>query len=446
MKKDRLFSLNRERFGEGPVIYWMSRDQRVYDNWALEFAREMAADRGRPLGVIFCLVPEFLRAGRRQYAFMLEGLREVEEDLRDLKIPFFLLQGDPVEEIPRFLSDQKAAALFTDFDPLRVKRRWRDGVAERCRVPVFEVDAHNVVPCRKASNRKEYAAYTLRPKIHRLLSQFLDGFSTELEQPFPWEGKVPSVDWDGAFRFCGCSRADLPEGFSPGSRAARRRLDVFLQDGLARFHTDRNDPLADGQSGLSPWFHFGHLSPQRAAMEALKAAPKAEGTRAFIEELVVRRELADNFCFYEEHYDSLECFPDWAKKTLDEHRKDPREYVYAMEEFEGACIHDTLWNAAQKQMMETGKMHGYMRMYWAKKILEWSPSPEEAMETAIALNDRYELDGRDPNGYAGVAWSIGGVHDRAWPERPVFGKIRYMNAAGCRRKFDVDAYIGRYGP
>ncbi|MGC9489953.1 MAG: deoxyribodipyrimidine photo-lyase [Thermovirgaceae bacterium] len=446
MKRDRLFALNREQFGEGPVIYWMSRDQRAHDNWALIFAREMAADRGRPLGVVFCLVPEYLGAGRRQYAFMLEGLREVEGDLRDLGIPFFLLRGAPAEEVPRFLSDHKAAALFTDFDPLRVKRRWRDEVAGKCRIPVFEVDAHNVVPCRKASNKKEYAAYTLRPKVHRLLSQFLDDFPTGLDQPFPWEGNLPSVDWEETFRFCGCRRSDLPEGCAPGSRGALKRLEAFLTQGLTHFDSHRNDPMTDGQSGLSPWLHFGHLAPQRAAMAALEAAPETEGTKAFIEELVVRRELSDNFCFYEENYDSVKSFPDWAKKTLDEHRKDAREYVYSVEEFEGAGTHDALWNAAQKEMMKTGKMHGYMRMYWAKKILEWSPSPEEAMETAILLNDRYELDGRDPNGYAGVAWSIGGVHDRAWPERPVYGKVRYMNAAGCRRKFDVDAYIGRFVP
>ncbi len=444
MKTDRLFALNRERFGEGPVIYWMSRDQRAKDNWALVFAREMAADRGRPLGVVFCLVPEFLGAGKRQYAFMLQGLRQVEKDLLKLGIPFFLLEGNPVEEVPRFLFDRKAAALFTDFDPLRVKRNWRNEVAAMSGIPAFEVDAHNIVPCRKASNKKEYAAYTLRPKIHRLLSQYLHEFPSDLKQPFPWNGDVPSIDWEGAFRFCGCRRADLPEGFAPGSRAGLQRLEAFLEDGLGRFHTDRNDPLAEGQSGLSPWLHFGHLAPQRAAMEALGTAPERKEIEAFIEELVVRRELSDNFCFYEEHYDSVESFPGWAKKTLDEHRNDERKDLYSLGEFEGAATHDALWNAAQREMMETGKMHGYMRMYWAKKILEWSPSPEEAMETAILLNDRYELDGRDPNGYAGVAWSIGGVHDRAWPERPVFGKIRYMNAAGSRRKFDVDAYIRRF--
>ncbi len=219
---------------------------------------------------------------------------------------------------------------------------------------------------------------------------------------------------------------------------------MFLQDGLERFHTDRNDPLADGQSGLSPWLHFGHLAPQRAAMEALKAAPETEGTKAFIEELVVRRELSDNFCLYGEDYDSVKSFPDWAKKTLDEHRKDEREHLYDLKEFEESKTQDELWNAAQTEMVKTGKMHGYMRMYWAKKILEWSPSPEKAIKTAIPLNDRYEMDGRDPNGYAGIAWSIGGVHDRAWPERPVYGKIRYMNAAGSRRKFDVDAYFRRF--
>jgi deoxyribodipyrimidine photo-lyase len=162
---------------------------------------------------------------------------------------------------------------------------------------------------------------------------------------------------------------------------------------------------------------------------------------SFLEELIVRRELSDNFCSHTPDYDSFSCFPSWARETLDRHRHDPRQYLYGPEQFEGAATHDPLWNAAQSEMVRTGKMHGYLRMYWAKKILEWSASPEEALETAILLNDRYELDGRDPNGYAGIAWSIGGVHDRPWPERPVYGKIRSMTFQGCRKKFDVDAYV-----
>ena len=200
-----------------------------------------------------------------------------------------------------------------------------------------------------------------------------------------------------------------------------------------------------GQSDLSPYLHFGQIAPQRVAWEIQQSDAPREAKQAFLEELIVRRELSDNFCWYNPDYDKFSGFPEWARKTLDQHRLDQRDFLYSLEEFEPGRTHDALWNAAQLEMVSRGKMHGYMRMYWAKKILEWTNSPEEALEIAIYLNDRYELDGRDPNGYVGVAWSIGGVHDRAWAERPVFGKIRYMSLAGCKRKFKVDEYIAKVG-
>jgi deoxyribodipyrimidine photo-lyase len=228
----------------------------------------------------------------------------------------------------------------------------------------------------------------------------------------------------------------------PGESAAHRALAGFLDQRLEGYATDRNDPNRNGQSGLSPYLHFGHLAPQRVAL-AVAAGGTPDDRDAFLEELIIRRELSDNFCWYNNRYDQVEGFPDWARKTLDRHRADPREYRYSRGALERGETHDRLWNAAQKEMVLTGKMHGYLRMYWAKKILEWSGSPEEALAAAIFLNDRYELDGRDPNGYAGIAWSIGGVHDRPWGERPVFGMVRYMNYNGCARKFDVPGYIGR---
>ena len=206
-------------------------------------------------------------------------------------------------------------------------------------------------------------------------------------------------------------------------------------------YADRNDPTKPGQSNLSPYFHFGQLAPQRAAL----ATPQAgEHSASFLEELIIRRELSDNFTYYNDRYDSFDGLAAWAQQTLNDHRNDPRDYVYSLEQWEAARIHDELWNAAQNELITTGKLHGFMRMYWAKKILEWSSSPDEALAIGIYLNDAYALDGRDPNGYVGVAWSVGGVHDRAWFERPVYGKIRYMNANGCARKFDVKSYIRRY--
>jgi deoxyribodipyrimidine photo-lyase len=197
----------------------------------------------------------------------------------------------------------------------------------------------------------------------------------------------------------------------------------------------------DGQSGLSPYLHFGQLSPQRLAWLVARSVLPAEAKDPFLEELIVRRELADNFCLFEPFYDQFAGFPDWARTTLNQHRQDKREYLYSLADLEAGTTHERLWNACQRDLIRNGRLHGYLRMYWAKKILEWTADPETALEYAITLNDRYSLDGRDPNGYAGIAWSIGGVHDRAWRERSVFGKIRYMNIAGCRRKFDVDGYI-----
>ncbi len=226
----------------------------------------------------------------------------------------------------------------------------------------------------------------------------------------------------------------------PGEAAARAQLSDFLSRRLHRYDSDRNDPTLDGQSNLSPYLHFGQISAQRAAIQALAGTAD---TTSFLEELVVRRELAENFCYYNPNYDSVAGFPDWAKETLRSHERDRREYLYSILELEAARTHDDLWNAAQKEMQCLGKMHGYLRMYWAKKILEWTKSPADAMRIAIYLNDRYELDGRDPNGYTGIAWSIGGVHDRAWKEREIFGKVRYMSYNGARAKFDVKAYINK---
>ncbi len=422
----------------GPVVYWMSRDQRVRNNWALLVAQQLAADQHKALCIAFCLVPEFLGATIRQYSFMIEGLKEVEQDLRAKNIPFYLLTGKPDEEIPGFVEDIEASALVADFDPLRIKMKWKEDVLKKTRIPFFEVDAHNIVPCWIASQKQEFAARTIRGKIQKLLPQFLTSFPRLKEQK---EGeKIPDNDWDIVEKNL---KVDFSvpelEWIEPGEKQAQRMLKNFIENKLPRYPDESNDPTQNAVSDLSPYLHFGQLSAQQAALEVRNSGKK--GREDFLEELIIRRELSDNFCFYNPEYDQFKGFPDWAKKTLDEHRKDPREYVYSMKEFEAGQTHDELWNAAQMEMVKKGKMHGYMRMYWAKKILEWTESPEEALKTAIFLNDKYELDGRDPNGYVGISWSIGGVHDRAWGERPIFGKIRYMSYNGARSKFNVKKYI-----
>jgi len=427
---------------KGQVVYWMSRDQRVEDNWALLYAQELALQMKAPLAVVFCLVPQFLNATLRQFDFMLQGLKQVEKGLTDLKIPFFLIRGWPKKEIPNFASENKVALFVSDFDPLNIKKKWKEEVANRLKIPLYEVDTRNIVPCWIASPKQEYAAYTLRPKIRRSLPEFLEEFPKLQVHPFTWKGKVKSTNWKrvvGGLEVNGDVRE--VDWLEPGERAARQTLNLFLKKKLQEYDEKRNDPTENSVSHLSPYLHFGQISAQRVALEVKKSQAKLEKKDSFLEELIVRRELSDNYCFYNEKYDQFEGFHPWAQKTLNEHRGDKREYLYSSEEFEEAKTHDDLWNAAQMEMVLKGKMHGYMRMYWAKKILEWTESPESALEIAIYLNDKYELDGRDSNGYAGIAWSVGGVHDRAWNERPVFGKIRYMSYNGCKRKFDIQSYI-----
>jgi len=424
----------------GAVTYWMRRDQRAKDNWALLYACELARARGETVHVVFTHVPN-THANARVYDFMLRGLQEVEQELCAHGIPFDVLIGPPAKTLHAWCEAKGIGAIVADFSPLARFRSWTDKVAKRP-IPLFEVDAHNIIPAWIASEKKEFAARTIRPKIHRLLPEFLTDIPT-----LPKQGKAiePKVKW-GTVRKALIMDDTPPVAHpTPGPKAANTALTTFIKGNLSRYDQDRNDPTIDGQSGLSPYLHFGHLSPQRAAYAALSAKAPAASRDAFLEELVVRRELSDNYCLYEPRYRTTAGFHPWAARTIDAHRKDVRAYSYSRKQWEQAKTHDSLWNAAQREMMQTGKMHGFMRMYWAKKIAEWSASPEAAMATAIFLNDRYSLDGRDPNGYVGIAWSIGGVHDRAWGNRPVTGTIRSMTEGGCRRKFDVDAYIARWG-
>jgi deoxyribodipyrimidine photo-lyase len=374
---------------------------------------------------------------------MLSGLQEAVRGLQEKGIGFELLTGDPVKEFPRLVRRLKAGALVADFDPLKIKRKWRDGVAGIVGIPVYEVDAHNIVPCRYVSGKQEFAARTLRPKIHRSLPEFLESFPNLKKHPYPCkEGTRAELDKKKLLSGLKLDHSvPIVESFTPGRRAARRTMRRFLERGLERYDSDSNDPNEGAESGLSPYLHFGQISAQSIALAVEEADVPSEDRDAFLEQLIVRKELSDNFCYYNEKYDSTECFPSWALNTLREHRNDRREYNYDRDTLEKAGTHDRLWNAAQTEMVLTGKMHGYMRMYWAKKILEWTSSAKEALAAIIYLNDRYELDGRDPNGYAGAAWSVGGVHDRPWKERAVYGKIRYMSYGGARSKFDIEEYI-----
>lgn len=432
----------------GPVIYWMQREQRAEDNWPLLHAQARAEERGVPLCVVFCMVTEFVNAGLRHYDFLMRGLAETERDLNGRNIPFVLLEGEPGNVLPGFVEQHGVGEVVCDFNPLHFTNQWREDVSQELKVRLTEVDGRNIIPCWVASDKEEFAAHTFRPKVHQKLREYLTALPSLGKQAEAGAFVPTNVDWDALRdKMTFDESVSVVDWITPGTQAAKLTLRRFLDDKMDEYAEKRNDPNEDVLSGLSPYLHFGHVSAQWVAREVNEAMETDKaGREAFLEELIVRRELTDNFCFYNDEYDKVAGAHEWAQKTIAEHDGDEREYEYERIELEEAKTHDELWNAMQRQMVTEGKMHGWCRMYWAKKILEWSPGFQIAIDRALYLNDKYELDGRDPNGVVGVMWSICGVHDRAWTERPIFGKIRYMNFNGAKRKFDVQAFIAKYSP
>lgn len=448
------------------IVYWMQRAQRASDNPALDVAIAAGNLLQKPVVVLFVLVGDYPSANRRHYQFMIEGLRELPAALAARRVGFavrfssagaggraVVSRGAGIaagrlavaDTVLRFCEEAGASLLVGDENPLREPERWRQQVAEAGRVPFWTVDADVIVPT-ALIGKEQYSAATIRPRIHRQLEWCLrPGTRSRASTP------VTTAAWEDGAIFEHLDRFAVDAGVAPvpsttgGAAAGRRRLRHFVQHGLAGYAAGRNEPARDATSGLSPYLHFGQLGPREVAVAVRDAGAPAEDRQAFLEQLIVRRELAVNFVTFNSRYDALEGCEAWARATLERHRRDERQWIYRERQLEEADTHDPLWNASQRQMMETGWMHGYVRMYWAKKILEWSASPEEAMAAAIALNDRYEIDGRDPNGYAGIAWAIGGKHDRPWgPERPIFGTVRYMSLASTSRKFDSRSYIARW--
>lgn len=426
------------------VLYWMQQSQRAECNHALEYAIVRGNELGLPVIVFFGLTGSFPEANARHYAFMLEGLRRVKKDLERRGILF----------VTRIISPEKgavelgkgAALVVTDRGYLRVQKEWRAAAAERIACGLVQVESDVVVPVDTASMKEEYSAGTFRPKITRLLYGYLAPLKKRRCGRPSLGMDVPSDSIDDTAALLRTLRVDdtVPPvaGLRGGTAAAKRLLSGFIDRKLASFGESRNDPGEDNLSRMSPYLHFGQISPLQIALDVIDSG--SPGKDRYLEELIVRRELAMNFVHHNPVYDRYACLPAWAKKTLAAHARDRREYVYSRDELERAATHDRYWNAAQAEMVRDGKMHGYMRMYWGKKIMEWTRDPEEAYRIALYLNNRYSVDGRDPNGYAGVAWCFG-KHDRAWPERKFFGKVRYMNDRGLERKFDMDAYCARVG-
>jgi len=424
------------------VLYWMQAAQRAECNHALEYAVREANLLGKPLVAYFGLTESFPDANLRHYSFMVAGLRETEAALRERGIRLVFGRGHPPQGVAAL--SRQAALAVVDRGYTRLMRQWRGEAARAMICPLVQVETETVVPVEVASSKAEYAAATLRPRLARQFADYLIPLAeTELKKDslslapdgvdaLPVERLLEGLDIDRS--------VPASPFLTGGTRQAGIYLEDFLSRGLSAYAARRNDPAQDHQSRLSPYLHFGQISPLFIALKVLET--REPGGQAYLEELLVRRELSINHAFFNPLYDSYDGVVSWARQTLREHSTDERPYLYSQEELEQARTHDVYWNAAQREMVVTGKMHGYMRMYWGKKIIEWSPSPETAFARALYLNNKYELDGRDPNSYAGIAWCFGN-HDRPWARRPVFGTVRYMNAAGLRRKFDMDAYLAR---
>ncbi|NBC32682.1 MAG: deoxyribodipyrimidine photolyase [Alphaproteobacteria bacterium] len=426
------------------VLYWMQQSQRFSGNHALDYAIGCANERGLGVVVGFGLMDDYPEANERHYAFMLEGLAETAAALEARGMKFVLRRGAPDEVALGLAGD--AALVVCDRGYLRHQRAWRQRVAAEAGKAVVEIDGDAVVPVDTASDKVETAARTIRPKLHRLWQDFLDDPPERTPAvsalTLDLTGDCDPGDPDRVLAGLDIDRSiGRVDGVKGGPSEARKRLDGFLADKLHGYKEGRNEPKAGRTSQLSPYLHFGQISAVALARTVWQGAAGRQSDReAFVEQLVVRRELGINFVYYHPDYDSLACLPGWARETLQAHRDDERPVLYDRARLMRAETDDPYWNAAMREMVRTGTMHNYMRMYWGKKILEWSPSPEEAHRIALGLNNALFLDGRDANSFANVAWLFG-MHDRAWAERPVYGKVRYMAASGLRRKFDIDAYV-----
>jgi len=424
------------------VVYWMQRAQRGLDNPALDVAVGAANAIGKPVVVFFAPVPFYPHAKLRHYRFLTEGIPDIAAALARRNIGF-VLRRYPDHSLLRFCEEVRPALVIGDENPMREPESWRRKAAERLRIPLWTVDADVIVPS-KLLEKAQYAAHIIRPRLQAQLKQFLIA-ARNPQARVPWKKPASLTSLD--------PNLDITEGWpldrsvAPvsnwrgGTAEGLRLLKHFVHHKLRGYGTLRNKPELGHTSRLSPYLHFGHISPVSVALAVEKAdAPKAD-KEAFLSQIITWRELAVNLVRWNPNYDNIECAEPWAQRTLAKHAKDPRPVLYTETQLEHAETHDPLWNAAQMQMVSTGWMHNYMRMYWAKKILEWSPSPAQAYGIAIRLNDKYELDGRDPNGYAGIAWAIAGKFDRPWFERPIFGQIRYMSGESTGRKFDSRKYI-----
>ncbi len=424
------------------VVYWMQRAQRGLDNPALDVAVEAANALGKPAVVFFAPVPFYPHGNLRHYRFLTQGIPDIAEALRQRNIGF-VLRRFPEHSLVKFCEQLRPSLVIGDENPMHEPEAWRHSAAKKLRVPLWTVDADVIVPS-ILLEKAQYASHIIRPRLQTQLGRFMVAPKNR-KAGVAWKKPKGLLALDPAFDITRNWPLDTSvgpvSGFRGGTREAIRLLKHFIKHGLRGYSNNRNKPEANGTSRLSPYLHFGHIGPLTVALAVEKTNAPKKDKEAFLNQIITWRELAVNLVRFNPNYDNFECAEPWAHRTLAKHANDDRPVLYSEQQLEDAETHDSLWNAAQIQMVTTGWMHNYLRMYWGKKILEWSPSPAQAFQIAVRLNDKYELDGRDPNGYMGIAWSIVGKFDRPWFERPIFGQIRYMSGQSTGKKFDSKKYI-----
>ena len=428
------------------VVYWMQRAQRALDNPALDVAVQAANALQLPCTIFFAPVPFYPHANLRHYAFLQQGIGDIATMAEERGIGF-VLRLFPQHSLIKFCEEVNAALVVGDENPLREPREWREIAAKKLKVPLWTVDADVIVPT-KLLGKEQYAARIIRPRLKARLNEYLVPCANS-KAKHAWESpRGPKhLDWRKVEDITAGWDLDRSVGpvnsFRGGTKEALRLLHDFVTTKLAQYPVRHNHAHEDGTARLSPYLHFGHIGPHTVALAVQNAKAPRAAKDDFLDQVITWRELAINMVHFNPLYDSFECGEDWAHKTLAEHAKDPRPVLYTSAQLEGGATYDDLWNAAQLQMVHAGWMHNYLRMYWAKKILEWMKSPQLAYKTAVYLNDKYFLDGRDPNGYAGIAWSMVGKFDRPWFPRPIFGTVRYMARSGAEKKFNTEKYIAQ---
>lgn len=439
---ERIKNLNHKKINNGDyVLYWMQASQRSEYNHALEYSIEYSNKLKLPLIVLFIIMEDFPKANFRHFRFMLEGIENVMNQLKSRKIKMVIRKGEALPIVNEL--SKNASILITDFGYLKHEISMKSNIAQQLNCSMLSVESNVIIPVEVTSNKEEYGAYTIRPKINKIIDKYLVELNSRVIMKSSIDYPIKSEDISDLNSFIDSLKIDksINESiYKGGSVEAEKYLRDFIENKAQYYSELKNHPGMNYSSNLSPYLHFGQISPLYIALKIIKSDIKSK--KDFLEELITRRELAMNYIYYNKNYDSNieKILPSWAYDSLISHQNDAKEYIYSLEELENAKTHDEFWNKAQKEMVITGKMHGYMRMYWGKKIIEWSLTINDAFSRALYLNDRYSIDGRDANGYAGIAWCYG-KHDRPWKEREIFGKIRYMNDKGLIKKFNMEKYL-----